>query len=71
MRNFVGVTLYGFCNGFFGSSCYEDKIVVAQGDDWVVAKYSYGGNTYPVLAHFYGNWKDEMETLLLKWMNDD
>jgi hypothetical protein len=33
-----GATLYGFCGGVFGRDSYEDKIVVAAGCGWLVAK---------------------------------
>lgn len=32
-----GDTLYGFCAGYFGHA-YGDKVVVAVGRDWVVAR---------------------------------
>jgi hypothetical protein len=33
-----GDTLYGFCGGAFGGGSYGDKVVVAVGRDWVVAR---------------------------------
>lgn len=40
-----GDTLYGFCGGAFGRS-YGDKVVVAVGRDWVVARE----DGFPVFA---------------------
>lgn len=34
----IGTTLYGYCGGLFGSASYQDKIVIAIGPDWLVAK---------------------------------
>ncbi len=42
-----GDTLYGFCGGYFGRDSYDDKIVVAVGRDWVVARE----NGRPVFAN--------------------
>lgn len=33
-----GDTLYGFCAGRFGRDSYGEKVVVATGRDWVVAR---------------------------------
>ncbi len=35
----VGDTIYGFCNGFFGSSNYDDKICVMVNDKYAVFQY--------------------------------
>lgn len=32
----VGDRIYGFCNGFFGRDCYEDKICVMANDRYAV-----------------------------------
>jgi hypothetical protein len=34
----IGAILYGFCGGYFGRDCYEDKRIEAIGVDWVVAR---------------------------------
>ena len=39
MCNNIGVKIYGFCNGFFGRDDYEDKIIEAEGMDWIVCRY--------------------------------
>ena len=33
-----GDRLYGFCGGAFGRDSYAEKVVVAVGKDWVVAR---------------------------------
>lgn len=33
-----GATLYGFCSGIFGRDSYADKVVIAAGTGWLVAK---------------------------------
>ena len=35
LLNYLGTTLYGFCNGYFGD-VYEDKTIVGIGSRWVV-----------------------------------
>ena len=32
----VGDRIYGFCNGFFGRDCYENKICVMANDRYAV-----------------------------------
>ncbi len=34
----IGKVLYGYCNGYFGNDSHHDKIIEAEGDDWVVAR---------------------------------
>jgi hypothetical protein len=51
-----GVTLYGFCGGVFGRDSYEDKIVVAAGHGWLVAKSCNS-------AYFYFAQGDDLKTL--------
>lgn len=43
---FVGIKIYGFCNGYFGRDSYDDKIIIASGEDWIVAKSEYGRNEF-------------------------
>jgi hypothetical protein len=35
---FVGIQIYGFCNGYFGRDSYNDKVIIASGEDWIVGK---------------------------------
>lgn len=44
----VGITLYGYCEGVWGSWRSGNHIVIAMGPDWLVAKNT-NSNTY-VLA---------------------
>ena len=43
---FVGIQIYGFCNGYFGRDSYDDKIIIASGEDWIVAKADSGQNEF-------------------------
>lgn len=36
INNLVGKEVYGFCEGFFGSSSYDDKLIIMNGLNWVV-----------------------------------
>lgn len=62
---FVGIQLFGFCNGFFGRDSYEDKIIIASGDDWLVAKNDNGISEF---ASFGSG--DIMEELIADWKDD-
>ena len=33
---FVGTKLYGYCEGAFGRYSYQEKTIIASGEDWVV-----------------------------------
>lgn len=59
----IGRTIYGFCNGFFGSSNYSTKVIEAEGKDWIVARDEEG---YPHFADFV-NWELEMDKLIEEW----
>ncbi|NCB03591.1 MAG: hypothetical protein EOM67_15780 [Spirochaetia bacterium] len=48
--NNIGKVLYGYCNGYFGRDSYSDKVIIAEGDLWVVAMPEYG--KYPDTACF-------------------
>jgi hypothetical protein len=34
----VGRTLYGYCGGFFGRDSYDDKTIIAVGEDFVTVR---------------------------------
>lgn len=34
----IGRKLYGYCDGYFGRDSYGDKIIEAEGYDWIVAR---------------------------------
>lgn len=64
---FVGIKIYGFCNGFFGRDSYDDKIVIASGEDWVVGKTVREGiNEF---AQFDD--PEEMEDLIGRWTEEE
>jgi hypothetical protein len=61
----VGDILYGYCNGFFGRDSYDDKIIMALGEDWVVAREL--NSRRPVFATF-ADWDSlNMQDMLAKW----
>ena len=31
--------LHGFCEGYFGRDDWEDKIIILEGETWIVCKY--------------------------------
>lgn len=31
----VGMTLYGYCCGYFGRDSYGDKVIILMGPDWI------------------------------------
>jgi hypothetical protein len=43
---FVGIKIFGYCNGYFGRDSYDDKIIIASGEDWIVAKSEEGLNEF-------------------------
>ncbi len=45
MNIYVGQMLYGYCNGYFGSS-YGDKRIEAFGVDWMIAREDDGSVVY-------------------------
>jgi len=59
---FVGTTIYGFCNGYFGRDSYDDKVIIASGENWIVGKTQYG---YVEFASFDDG--EEMEELIASW----
>lgn len=61
---YVGIKILGFCNGFFGRDDYEDKVIIASGDDWLIAKDGEGETHF---AHFNNGWKEDMERYIEEW----
>lgn len=49
---FVGTTLYGYCEGYFGE-WYEDKVIEAIGWDWLVVRGKCSGEVG--FANFYNS----------------
>lgn len=65
----IGKVLKGYCNGYFGSS-YGDKRIILQGSDnndlpWIVALDK---NGCPVVAEFTS--QEEMLDYVAIWEND-
>jgi len=65
-NKFVGIKIYGFCNGFFGRDSYDDKIIIASGEDWIVAKSDSGQNEF---ASFDST--EEMNQLIGEWSKEE
>lgn len=63
---FVGIKILGFCNGYFGRDSYNNKIIIASGDDWVVTKDNYGMSEFAS----FGN-EDDMEELITSWNKEE
>lgn len=59
---FVGIKIFGYCNGYFGRDSYDDKIIIASGEDWIVAKNNRGQSEF---ASFDST--DEMWKLIDEW----
>lgn len=60
--NFVGIKLYGFCEGCFGRDSYDDKLIIANGEDWVVVQYDNGRKDFTSFDN-----TDEMWKCISKW----
>lgn len=65
---FVGIRIYGYCDGYFGRDSYGEKVIIASGEDWVVANDWLNNNEF---ASFEDS--DDMEELIQDWseVNDD
>lgn len=63
---YVDVKIYGFCNGVFGRDSYEDKVIIANGEDWIVVRNESGQTEF---ANFDSS--DEMDELIEKWRNEE
>lgn len=46
----LGRTIYGYCNGFFGRDSYEDKIIIAEGNTWILVRSK--DSEYVMVANF-------------------
>ena len=65
----VGKVIYGFCNGFFGRDDYENKIIIAEGDNWIVCKYCDDLASYRVTFASFNN-ADQKQLFINAWMTD-
>lgn len=52
VNNLVGKKVYGYCNGYFGRDSYDDKVIIMNGLNWIVAIPSDG---LPEIAYFDDN----------------
>lgn len=52
VNNLVGKEIHGYCNGYFGRDSYDDKVIIMNGLNWVVAIPNDG---LPEIAHFDTN----------------
>ncbi|MEO2202306.1 hypothetical protein ABGV42_00965 [Paenibacillus pabuli] len=62
--HFVGIRIYGFCNGFFGRDNYETKDIIASGKDWIVAVCE---ENIPRFASFHGYPDGKMAEYIEEW----
>jgi len=65
----VGKTIYGYCNGFFGRDDYADKIIIAEGENWIVCKYCDDLDSGKVTFADFED-EDEKEKLIATWHKD-
>ncbi len=59
---YIGMVLYGYCQGYFGRDSYDNKRIEAIGHDWVVVREDDG---FPSFASFKTN--AEMVDCLKDW----
>ena len=64
---YLGVRIFGFCNGYFGRDSYEDKVIEAIGHDWLVARGL--DSSRPEMASFE-NW-EELEKYVSEWSSQE
>jgi hypothetical protein len=64
----VGTKLYGFCNGYFGRDSYDEKIIEAIGNDWVVVRDS---NNIPIMAYFENESVGTIYEILEQWTEEN
>lgn len=62
----VGMMLYGYCTGYFGSYSFCDKRIEAVGIDWIVAR---DGDGYLHFAYF--DRPEEMDNMIAAWSKKD
>lgn len=62
---FVGIRLYGYCGGYFGRDSYTDKIIIASGENWLVAKNGYNEVEFASFDN-----KREMEESIEEWSKE-
>lgn len=63
---FLGIKIYGFCDGYFGRYSYEDKTIVASGEKWIVVVNEDGNFNF---ADFDDC--ESMRNIISKWTKED
>lgn len=67
LSKYIGKTLYGFCNGYFGRDSYENKTIVYVGEKYILTENEEG---VPGVAYFKDMDYMEIEKLVLEWINN-
>ena len=65
MCGFIGTKIYGYCNGYFGRDDYNDKIIILEGNKWVVCAYLDHDNDYITSVNFDS--EEEKIECIKKW----
>jgi hypothetical protein len=66
---YAGEVLESYCNGYFGSSAFGRKEVVAFGWNWLLCRvYGYDTENHLEVAEFQSN--DKMMQLVQDWRDD-
>ena len=60
----VGRQLHGYCDGYFGRDSYGDKIIEAEGYDWIVAR-EYGEPIFAIVP------PKEKAALIYRWSQEE
>jgi hypothetical protein len=48
----IGRKIYGYCSGYFGRDSYADKVIEAEGVDWIVARPNGDADADPEFCYF-------------------
>lgn len=67
LNKYLGKTLYGYCDGYFGRDSYKNKTIVYTGDNYLLCEDEDG---HPCLAIFYTKSNNEIKELLKEWTID-
>lgn len=62
----IGKIIYGFCSGWFGRDDYNDKIIIAEGENWIVCKYVDGIDSNEVTFASFKS-KEEKNNKIEEW----
>lgn len=65
----IGMTLPGFCFGFFGRDSYWDKTVLGFGDEWIVAREESGRIVFAVFGYEGSHFKTAADAVR-QWQID-